>query len=113
LSQSTGSFKTFLLNSSVVNGKLFDDTIFAQSQNITVNPFGNSRWLTKHNLTPNDINYEFESNCELCTKDQDGNLIVDLGTKTIAYLSISLPANNLLDIGSDLAIRRTFTIHRA
>jgi hypothetical protein len=114
LSQSSGSFKNFLLNSSVVNGKLFDDTIFAQSQIITVKPFGNRHcWLTKHNLTTSNVDYEFESNCESCTKDQDGNLIVDLGTKTIAYLSISLPANNLLDLGFDLAIRRTFTIHRA
>jgi hypothetical protein len=114
LSQSTGSFKNFFIKPAVVNGKLFDDIIFAEGQNIVVKPFGEfNQFLAKHSLSANDVSYEFETNSVSCTKDSNGNLNIDLGTKTIAYLSISIPSNNLLDLGPDLAIRRTFTIHRA
>lgn len=114
LNQSTGSFKNFFIRPDVVNGRVFDDVIFAENQNMVVKPFGHvHQFLMKNNLTANDISYEFETNCESCTKDANGNLNIDLGTKPVAYLSISLPSNNLLDLGPDLAIRRTFTIHRA
>lgn len=112
LDHATGSFGDFFIRPSVSNGKIFGDTIFAESSNIKLKIFGETNeFLSNNNFTANDINYEYESNL-ICSKNSEGNLDIDLGDKTVGFVSINIPSNNMLDVAPDIAIRRTFTVHR-
>lgn len=112
LDQATGSFKNYFIRPSVESGKIFDDVIFADAQTLKLDVFGEENFfLSSNNLTANDINYEIESSVT-CVKDADGNLDIDMGDKTMAFVSIYIPSNNLIDAAPDMSIRRTFTIYR-
>jgi len=113
LDQATGSFKNYFIRPTVENGKLFDDVIFAEAQSLKLKVFGDQNFfLSSNNLTANDVDYKFESSVS-CVKDADGNLDIDMGDKTTAFVSVFIPSNNMLDVTPDMSIRRTFTIHRS
>jgi hypothetical protein len=78
-----------------------------------MNPLAESKSFMKtSSIKTADVNYVVETNVAY-TKDSNGYLNFDMEDKPVGYVSITIPANNMFDAGDDIAIRRTFTIHRA
>jgi len=112
LDNSVGAIKNMILKPIVSNGTILDnDILIAPKQHFSLNLFSNKGYIGQRNLTAKDVQVNVKTNLTY-TKHDDGILDFDFGDKHTGYVSLHISSNNLLDQDPDLALRRTFTVHR-
>jgi|TARA_B100001094_G_C18192764_1_gene808429 hypothetical protein len=112
LDNSVGAIKNMILKPIVSNGTIVDnDILIAPKQQFSLNLFSNKGYIGQRSLTASNVEINVKTNLTY-TKHDDGILEFDFGDKHTGYVSLHITSNSLLDQDPDLALRRTFTVHR-
>ena len=108
----TGELPKFWFNPKWTGAGLLDnDTVLTPKQEFSVdlNHAGSRFAMLGYNK--DDVKVNLRSNIPY-TVPSTGVYKFDMGDKETGYISLHLPSNNILDLDPEMAIRRTFTVHK-